>query len=210
MSHRTLYWMPGTCALGVHIALEMIGQPYEATLVPRENLKSPDYLAINPMGVVPSLDEDGLIHVEAGAILFHLTDAEPGAGLGPAPGAALRADFYRWVAWLTGTVHPHFWPFFFPARYAAPEAMHEAVREAAALRVYGDWDLLEAHLAGRDWLVSATMTAADAMLVPMARWGMRLPRPTREWPALFGHLQKLEALPVVAAAIKAQGLAPTA
>jgi glutathione S-transferase len=205
---RTLYWLPGTCALAIHVALEQIGRPYANVKLERSELRSAPYLAINPMGVVPALIEDGTPLVEAGAILYHLTDREPDAALGPPPGHADRAEFYRWIAYLSGTVHPHFWPFFFPSRYAAPEEMHPAVKTAAQLRVYGDWDLIDAHLKTREWLVGSAPTVADGLLLPMARWGMRLERPTTSWPNITAHLKRVSAWPPAARALKAQGLDP--
>jgi glutathione S-transferase len=53
-TRRRLYHMPGTCALAVHVALEWVGKPYEAINLPRDQLRSPEYLAVNPMGVVPT------------------------------------------------------------------------------------------------------------------------------------------------------------
>jgi glutathione S-transferase len=205
---RTLYWMPGTCALAIHVALEAIGKPYGSRQVERSALRSPDYLAINPAGVVPTLLEDGVPLVEAGAILLHLTDSEPEAALGPPVGHPDRAQFYRWIAYLSGTVHPHFWPFFFPARYAAPQSMHDAVKAAAQERVYSDWNILDAHLATREWLLGRAPSAADALLLPMARWGFRLQRPTSEWPNITSHLRRVSAWPPAAAALKAQSLDP--
>jgi len=203
---RRLYYMPGTCALAVHVTLEWIGKPYEAINQPRDQLRSPEYLAVNPMGVVPTLVQDGAPLVEAGAILSTLTDCEPDAKLGPAIGHKDRAEFYRWIAFLSGTLHPHFWPWFFAARYAEPEEMHDAVRAAAIQRIEGDFDVINTHLANRAWLVGDAMTAADALLFPMARWGLRLPRPTTSWPHLDAHLERMNANPGAQAALKAQGL----
>jgi glutathione S-transferase len=205
---RTLYWLPGTCSLAIHVALEWIGAPYEAVQLERSQLRSPEYLAINPMGVVPALIEDGRPLVEAGAILLHLTDSHADLPLGPPVGDPQRSEYYRWIAWLSGTVHPHFWPFFFPARYAEPESMHAAVRTAAEIRVQGDWDLLEARLDGRDWLMGDKPSLADGLLLPMARWGLRMSRPTTEWPRLTAHLQRVSAWAPGAAALAAQGLTP--
>ena len=57
-----LYYTPGTCALADHIALEWVGQPFEARLVTREERKQPEYLAINPAGAVPALElKDGTV-----------------------------------------------------------------------------------------------------------------------------------------------------
>ena len=50
-----LYHLPGSCALGPHIALEYTRLPYEAVRVERDRQTDPAYLAINPLGRVPSL-----------------------------------------------------------------------------------------------------------------------------------------------------------
>lgn len=207
---RKLYWMPGTCALAVHVALEQIAKPYSNEKVDRNDLRSPAYLAINPMGVVPTLLENNTPLVEVAAILLHLTDAEPDSDLGPAVGHADRFELYRWLSFLSGTVHPHFWPFFAPARYIASEQHFDAVKQAAAQRVYGDWDVIDAHLSRREWLVGQSPTVADALLLPMARWGMLLERPTRNWSNIQSHLARVSEWRPAAAALAAQGLkAPT-
>lgn len=205
---RTLYWMPGTCALAVHVALEQIGAPYKSAAVGRDEIKSPSYLALNPSGVVPTLVENGEPLVEAGAILLHLTDLHSGSGLGPAVGEPERMEFYRWIAFLTGTMHPHFWPFFFPERYAAPPEMHAEVLLAAQKRIAADWVMIEAHLEGRDWLVGDAPTVADGMLLPIARWSMRLDSPPTNQPQLAAYLTRLEAWPPAVRALAAQDLQP--
>ena len=64
-----LYYTPGTCALADHIVLEWIGKPYEVQRVSREARHQPEYLAINPAGAVPALDDDGWILTQNAAIL---------------------------------------------------------------------------------------------------------------------------------------------
>ena len=77
---------------------------------------------------------------------------------------------------------------------------------AAIQRIEADFDVINMHLANRAWLVGDAMTAADALLFPMARWGLRLPRPTTSWPHLDAHLERMNANPGAQAALKAQGL----
>ncbi|HSM53765.1 MAG TPA: glutathione S-transferase N-terminal domain-containing protein, partial [Erythrobacter sp.] len=71
---RKLYYSPGACSLAAHIALEELGSPFEAIRVAiREGAhQSPDYLALNPHGRVPTLVEDGFVLTEAPAILHYL------------------------------------------------------------------------------------------------------------------------------------------
>ena len=50
-----LFYLPGSCALGPHIALEYAGLAYEAVRVERGRQTDPAYLAINPLGRVRAL-----------------------------------------------------------------------------------------------------------------------------------------------------------
>jgi hypothetical protein len=50
-----LFYLPGSCALGPHIALQYSGLAYETVRVERGRKTDPAYLAINPLGRVPAL-----------------------------------------------------------------------------------------------------------------------------------------------------------
>lgn len=101
--------MPDPRAITVHHAhqtrsmrclwlLHELGVPFETVVHPfGKNLRSPEYLALNPSGRVPALEIDGQVLFESGAILEYLCDLYPDAGLGRAPGHADRAD---WLVWL--------------------------------------------------------------------------------------------------------------
>src|SRR5579875_2749348 len=78
--------------------LEEVGAPYRTELMNfGEKMKSPEYLAINPMGKVPALTHGGRVVTECGAICAYLADAFPEAGLAPPPGSLDRAPYYRWL-----------------------------------------------------------------------------------------------------------------
>src|SRR3546814_17728910 len=67
-------------------------------------MKSPGYLAINPMGKVPAIEHRGVVDTEAAAICAYLADAFTAAGLAPAPDDPLRATWYRWLFFAPGPV----------------------------------------------------------------------------------------------------------
>jgi glutathione S-transferase len=67
-------------------------------------MKSPEYLAINPMGKVPAVRHGDTIVTEAAAICAYLADVFPEAGLSPAPGSQLRGPYYRWLFFAAGPV----------------------------------------------------------------------------------------------------------
>ena len=93
--------MPGTCALAPHIALIEAGASYDTENVPRDKLKSPEYLAVNSKGVVPSLRlYDGSILTESTAILLHIGDKFPKSNFVPAVGTKERDTVHRWLGYL--------------------------------------------------------------------------------------------------------------
>ena len=203
----TLYFMPGTCALGVHIALEWSGAPYAVREVKREDLRSPAYLALNPTGVVPALTIDGRTLTEASAILLALARRFPELGPGPEADEQTRFEFERLIIFIGGTLHPHFWPWFVPSRYGAHTADESAVVKAAAeALIERDLTLLDQRLAAAPFLLGQRRTAADAYLFPMARWGYRLAKPTADYPNIHGLMERLRADPGVDAALRAEGL----
>jgi glutathione S-transferase len=82
--------------------LEEVGQPYKAEILEYASMKSPDYLAINPMGKVPAVRHGDTIVTEAAAICAYL--AFPEAGLAPSSGSRLRGPYYRWLFFGAGPI----------------------------------------------------------------------------------------------------------
>src|SRR5690606_11221977 len=138
-----LYYAVGACSLAPHIVLEWIGAPYEAIKV---QFGSPELLAVNPAGAVPTLQEDdGWLLTQAGAILDYLAQKHPEAGLSGGAGARARAEAHRWSAFLTSDVHAAFWPIFMPQRYTtqSDEAAKAAVVEAGQKLVARQFSILD-------------------------------------------------------------------
>lgn len=164
-----LYYLPGACSLADHIVLEWIGQPYEAYAVPRDQLRSPDYLQISPNGMVPVLQEDdGWLLTENVAILNYLAERFPEAKLA-GEGPRGHAETLRWLCFLNSDVHPAFKPLFGPARFVSDEATHAELQENARLRLRGMFERLDTQLIGRDWL-TGSRSIADPYLFVVLRW----------------------------------------
>jgi glutathione S-transferase len=83
--------------------LEEVGQPYRTELLGyADSMKSPAYLAINPMGKVPAIKHGETVVTEAGAICAYLADAFPQAGLAPPLGDRRRGPYFRWMFFAAG------------------------------------------------------------------------------------------------------------
>ncbi len=146
--------------------LEEIGAPYETKVIDYgPKMKSPDYLAINPMGKVPALRHGDEIVTECAAIIAYLADAFPDAGLAPPAGSPLRAPYYRWLFFAAG-----------PLEAATINAFlgFEVPDDKRGMIGYGTLktalDTLERALNGRDTLVGDTFTAVDLYIVAHLGW----------------------------------------
>ena len=165
-----LYYMPGVCSLADHIVLEWIGQPYETEEVPRAELRSPEYLKLNPNGVVPTLvDDDGWVLTENIAILNYLADRFPVARLGGNGTPRGRAEVNRWLGFLNADVHPAFRPLFRPERFIADPAQHAGLQDTARAKLRGYFEQLNEQLASHDWIAGAR-SIADPYLFVVQRW----------------------------------------
>jgi glutathione S-transferase len=80
-------------------------------------LKTPEYLKLNPNGLIPVLVDGELVLYETAAVVLHLVDTHPSANLAPKIGTAERAHFYKWLMWLTNTLQAALILYFYPERY---------------------------------------------------------------------------------------------
>lgn len=198
MEPLTLYWRAGTAAMAPHAALGEIGVEYRLVEVGREAAQADAaYRALNPLGLVPTLVAGDVVVSESAAILLYLTDRYPEARL--APGA--RADFYRWLVFMTNTMQTCLLRFFYPERYGGGDVERVAAAEAGRL-----FDVVDGGLEGREWLAGEHRTAADLFLFMLTRWGRRLDEPAWERPRLRAHFLRTLALPGVRRMVEEQGL----
>jgi glutathione S-transferase len=89
-----LHYFPGNASMTPHLLLRELGVPFALRLVDRAAgaHKSPEYLKLNPNGLIPVLVDDGLVIYETAAIVLHLCDTHPQAGLAPAVRTGERAQ----------------------------------------------------------------------------------------------------------------------
>lgn len=201
-----LYYMPGTCALSDHIALEWVGADFEAVRLSREELKSPAYLAKNPAGSVPALEErDGWVLTENVAILDYIARRHPSGRLG-GDDEREHAQVLRWTSYLGSDVHKAFGPIFAPGKFADGDALQAMVRDKAVAQIRDRLGVVERHLAGRTRLVGERPTIADAYLYVILRWTAERAGGLSAFPNLQRFRELMEDDPAVRRALSQQGL----
>lgn len=213
---RRLHYAPGNASMAPHTVLRELDAPFELVRVDREHgaHKSPAYLRLNPNGLIPVLEEagpageDGLVLYETVAILLHLADTHPAAGLLPPVGTTARAHAYKWLTWMTNTLQAMLLHYFYPERLADDAAGAAAVRRHAEARIGPMLDQLDAELArhGGPWLLGDAYSVADPMALMLCRWTRGFARPARSLPALGPYLQRMLARPAVRRVFEVEGL----
>ena len=203
-----LYGSQSTASLVVHWLLIELGIEHELKMLDfdKREQRSPEYLAINPQGRVPTLVIDGEVLTESVAIAMQLADLAPDAGLAPPPGTPQRAAYYRWMLFCAYTLMPAYRSWFYPAEPAGEDNI-PLVRESSRAAIESAWQQLDAHLAANGpYLLGTTRSAADFVLTMLMRWSRNMPRPSDTWPALHAHAQRMKALPSFAEAYRREGI----
>jgi GST-like protein len=194
----TLYHCRGCGSTVVQVALALAGATHRLEdVTPWEPGAATEALrAHNPLVQVPTLLlPSGEVMTESVAILAHLVEQFPDAGLAPPLGSDDRARMWRWLAFLASNVygpiavgdHPEQW---------MPDH-HEPLKAGAVAMIERAWRILEEN-ARAPYLTGEHFSILDVYAAMMSHW-----RPRRAWvdancPKVSAALQRAEAQPVVA------------
>lgn len=188
-----LFYYPRNASWAPHMVLEEMGVAYERVLVDRkvQAQKSPEYLALNPTGRIPTLIHEGTVVFESAAICLYLCDQNPESGLAPNLGDPLRAKFYQWLFYLNSTLQPELMVYFYPARHTTATHASREISEAQEARVTDMFRLLDLELEGRDFLVGNSFTVCDCFLFMLSHWASGFKTPPLSFPNLGRYLRDL-------------------
>lgn len=189
-----LYASPATASQVVHWMLLELGVPFEVEMLDLKTNRdqaSADYLRLNPGGVVPTLIVDGRPVSETGAILMLLAERHPDAGFAPPVGSPERADWLQWMIWLANSLMPSFRLWFYQNDLPGLD------RDVLQARIEAAWDRIDAHLAGRRFMVGDRLSTVDLQLTMLARWSRNMPRPATAWPNIAAWLKVMRARPAL-------------
>lgn len=156
--------------------LEEVGQPYRTEVLDyATTLKSPQYLAINPMGKIPAIRHGDTVVTECAAICAYLADAFPEAGLAPPLKDKRRGPYFRWMFFAAGPVEAA------TTNRSLGVDIKPDQKRMAGYGCYEDVvNALQTALQAGDYVLGDTFSAADVYFGSHVAWGMQ-----------FGSLPKL-------------------
>lgn len=162
-----LWFAPNTCARVAMMALEEIGEPYEARLVAfmAGEHRKPEFLSINPSGKVPALETSEGVIVQNGAILTWLADTHPEAGLLPATGGPVeRASILAEILRCSSDLHPLVTRFVMPQMISSSADDAPRIRDKAAEMLQFQLAPVAARLDNSEWYLGDRWSVLDAYL----------------------------------------------
>jgi glutathione S-transferase len=187
MPEVVFYTSPQSRGRIVRRMLEECGATYRTEVLNREQMKSADYLRINPMGKVPALVYDGHVVTESAAIIAFLADAYPQAQLAPPP--AQRQEYYRWLFFAAGPLEAA----------VTNKALGVAVSpEQSGFVGYGSYDLvvstLSDALSRSPYIAGDQYSAADLFVGSHVDYGLRF-HTLPDTPTLRAYIERLHSRP---------------
>jgi len=162
------YHNPRSRSQMVHLMLEEAGAPYRIVPIDLDKgeHKTPSFLALNPMGKLPTIVHRDVVVTETAAIIAYIADTFPSAGLAPPMGDALRGSYYRWLFFGAGCVEPAL----------LDRMMNRPEVERKSAVGWGSYDevvaALEKALVPGPWLLGDRFSAADIYVGSQIRFAM--------------------------------------
>lgn len=163
-----LYTNPMSRGRIAHWMVEEVGAPYRIELLDftKREHKAPAYLAVNPMGKVPTLVHRGTVVTEVGAICAYLADAFPAAGLAPAATDPARGTYLRWLFFAATCIEPAL----------IDRMLSREVPDRPSALGYGTYsdtfDTLEKALSPGPNILGERFSAADVYIGSQIGWGL--------------------------------------
>ncbi len=163
--HVTLYHSPNTRSTGVLILLEELGADYDLQVldIKAGEQRRAAYLAVNPMGKVPTLRHGDALVTEQVAVFLYLADLYAEAGLAPPIGDPLRGPYLRWMVYYGSCFEP-----------ALVDRAMKRDPAPSSTSPYGDYETMLATLTGQlapgPWMLGDRFSAADVLWGTALRW----------------------------------------
>jgi glutathione S-transferase len=169
-------------------ALEEVGADYDLTIITREEAASPEHAQRHPLNRVPVLyTDDGDKLFESSALILHVADLHPDAGLIPPPGTTARGLVYQWTLFGMTEMEPHG-----IAVLMASNGGDEDGAKEAAEKFNKAAKVVEDALGDREYLLPSGFSAADIVIGSLLNLGERTGAWKKEG-TLGDYLRRLEA-----------------
>ena len=175
-----------------------LGLAYEHVPLPYQDgaTRTPEFLALNPNGHIPVVDDNGVLVWESMACALYLAERFQGAGAEPlaALNHAEQAEILRWSFWAVTECETDALTFLMHRVAMPPERRKPELAVQAAHRLLPALRVLEQHLQDRDHIAGERFTVADICVASVLAWVQRA-EAMPQYPRLAGWLERCLARP---------------
>jgi glutathione S-transferase len=198
-----LYYTPGTCALASHIVLEDAGAAFEPVRISfkTNEQNSPEYLAINPKGRVPSLVTDRGILTETPAMLAFIAQSFPQAKLAPLDDPFAFAEVQAFNSYLCSTVHIAHAHRMRGYRWASEETSFADMQRMVPKSMGACYRMIEQNMLRGPWVMGERYTICDPYLFTLVQWMEGDSVNSADFPRIRDHFERMAARASVRKAI---------
>jgi glutathione S-transferase len=168
-----LYARKNSGSAAIEALLAQLAVPFEIIeVLATDDGKAPNwYFAINPRGEVPALAlPDGSVMTESAAIMIHLADVHPEAGLAPALGTSARAQYLRWMIYLAAAPYTSDLRLYYPHRYSTDPTHAAAIKAKASVDLARDFDVFAAEMGEGPYVLGNKISAVDLYASMLLTW----------------------------------------
>ncbi len=170
-----LYWSEGTASLAPQIVLEEAGVEFEIVVTDTaksEHTKS-EFLAINPFGKIPALIlPNGTVMTEAAAICLYLIEQHDLDHLAPKPKSSERAEFLRWIIYLTNTIQENYKRYYYCDCFIPEGGDIDGFRKIAIKDLIEFWKPVESALKKNNgaFMLGEKLSLLDIYITMLITW----------------------------------------
>ena len=193
-----LYYVPQTRSSRPRWMLEELGVPYELVRLDpsKGEHQTPEYKSVHPQGKVPALDAGDGPMIESAAMVVWLADRHLDKGFAPALSSPERQKYLQWIFYSVASLEPYLSELHAHSKNLPEEKRQPAMVARCKELLPGLLQPLEEALAGKEWLVGGSFSAADLIVGANLLWAKRLVG-LEGYPALQAYADRLRARPAL-------------
>lgn len=189
-----LYYARESRAVRVAWILEELGLEYEVHKfsLGERSMREPEYLALHPVGRVPTLQDGDIRLFESGAIVQYLLAKYSNGRFVPPSDSSAFASYLQWFHYAEGMIMPPMNTLVVETVLLAPERRTEVNVKRAGKLLNQMLYAVNENLADKDYLVGSEMTAAEFMTGHAVIMSQRLGIDMADKPNLVDYITRLE------------------
>lgn len=196
-----LFWSKSAGSMVPEVLFEEIGAKYEKVAVDlaNEENRSAEFLAVNPLGQIPTLVlPDGTVMTESAAMVLHITDRHPEAKLAPPVGSPESARFLRWLVFMATAIYTADMRLYYADRFTTDAAGVAGIENRARADMDSYFAILNDALNPGPYLLGEGFSAVDVYLWMLAKWHPDTVQLFADNPRIAMLVELVEARPSVA------------